>query len=68
MNSPTHRATNEMFFQLVALLLSVIIIGTLFTLQWCAPMPTAPFATMPRWPQQVKNMWCRGHSLLWLKI
>ena len=30
MNSPTHRATNEMFFQLVALLLSVIIIHTIY--------------------------------------
>ena len=30
MNSPTHRATNEMFFQLVALLLSVIVIHTLY--------------------------------------
>ena len=30
MNSPTNRATNEMFFQLVALLLSVIIIHTIY--------------------------------------
>jgi biopolymer transport protein ExbB/TolQ len=30
MNSPTHRATNEMFFQLVALLLSIIIVHTIF--------------------------------------
>ncbi len=30
MNSPTHRATNEMFFQLVALLLAVIIVHTIY--------------------------------------
>ena len=30
MSNPTHRTTNEMFFQLVALLLSIIIIHTIF--------------------------------------
>ena len=30
MKSPTDRATNEMFFQLIALLLSIIIIHTIF--------------------------------------
>ena len=43
--------TNEMFFQLVALLLAVIVVHAILS-PWCGPMPRALFVTMPKWPRQ----------------